>query len=140
MKGYKNLNGQTAPAVFTVQGVPFYETELTAEEEKAVLDGDLHNQYFILYEWEWECHADNDGGVDSFQFGEKEFPLSAENSILQDGRVIGFFFKKRVFLLQGGGMEEISPIDDRWATAEYRRMVAKNMLEALMNEVMEGMA
>ena len=37
-------------------------------------------------------------------------------------------------------MEEISPIDDRWATAEYRRMVAKNMLEALMNEVMEGMA
>ena len=103
MKGYKNLNGQTAPAVFTVQGVPFYETELTAEEEKAVLDGDLHNQYFILYEWEWECHADNDGGVDSFQFGEKEFPLAPENSILQDGRVIGFFFKKRVFLLQGGG-------------------------------------
>ena len=37
-------------------------------------------------------------------------------------------------------MEEISPIDDRWATAEYRRMVAKNMLDALMNEMMEEKA
>ena len=37
-------------------------------------------------------------------------------------------------------MEEISPIDDRWATAEYRRMVAKNMLKALMNEMMEEKA
>ena len=34
-------------------------------------------------------------------------------------------------------MEEISPIDDRWATAEYRRMVAKNMLEALIAEILE---
>lgn len=126
MKGYKNLNGQTAPAVFTVQGVPFYETELTDEEEKAVLDGDLHNQYFILYEWEWECHADNDGGVDSFQFGEKEFPLAPENSILQDGRVIGFFFKKRIFLLQGdkkailgGGNESVSGWGDISSDSSY---------------------
>ena len=37
-------------------------------------------------------------------------------------------------------MEEISPIDDRWATAEYRRMVAKNMLGALMREMMEEKA
>ena len=37
-------------------------------------------------------------------------------------------------------MEEISPIDDRWATAEYRRMVAKNMLSALMQEMMEEKA
>lgn len=34
-------------------------------------------------------------------------------------------------------MEEISPIDDRWATAEYRRMVAGNMLESLMSKLME---
>lgn len=35
-------------------------------------------------------------------------------------------------------LEEISPIDDRWATAEYRRMVACNMLENLMSQLMEG--
>lgn len=30
---------------------------------------------------------------------------------------------------------EISPIDDRWATASYRRTVCGNMLKALLNEV-----
>lgn len=34
-------------------------------------------------------------------------------------------------------MEEIAPIDDRWATAEYRRMVACNMLESLAVALME---
>lgn len=34
-------------------------------------------------------------------------------------------------------MEEISPIDDRWATAEYRRVVAGNMLESLISKLME---
>ncbi len=34
-------------------------------------------------------------------------------------------------------MEEISPIDDRWATAEYRRMVACNMLDSLMRKLTE---
>ena len=37
-------------------------------------------------------------------------------------------------------MQEISPIDDRWATAEYRRMVAANMLEALMTDLLEEKA
>ncbi len=32
-------------------------------------------------------------------------------------------------------MQEISPIDDRWATAEYRRLVAQNMLEQLIGEL-----
>ena len=32
-------------------------------------------------------------------------------------------------------MTEISPIDDRWATAEYRRLVAKNMLESLVSQL-----
>lgn len=34
-------------------------------------------------------------------------------------------------------MGEISPIDDRWATAEYRRLVAKNMLESLVESVIK---
>lgn len=42
-----------------------------------------------------------------------------------------------LFKAQDIMMEEISPIDDRWATAEYRRMVAKNMLEALTAELLE---
>ena len=29
-------------------------------------------------------------------------------------------------------LQEISPIDDRWATAEYRKLVAQNMLEDLL--------
>ena len=32
-------------------------------------------------------------------------------------------------------MTEISPIDDRWATAEYRRLVVANMLESLVEEL-----
>lgn len=32
-------------------------------------------------------------------------------------------------------LQEIAPIDDRWATAEYRRMVAQNMLEKLLSEI-----
>jgi len=34
-------------------------------------------------------------------------------------------------------MTEISPIDDRWATAEYRRLVACNMLESLISQLTE---
>ena len=33
---------------------------------------------------------------------------------------------------------EISPIDDRWATASYRRTVCGNMLKALVNEVLSA--
>lgn len=34
-------------------------------------------------------------------------------------------------------MTEISPIDDRWATAEYRRLVVRNMLEHLVEELLK---
>ena len=34
-------------------------------------------------------------------------------------------------------MTEISPIDDRWASAEYRRLVAANMLESLVEELLK---
>ena len=34
-------------------------------------------------------------------------------------------------------MTEISPIDDRWATAEYRRLVVGNMLEHLVEELLK---
>ena len=34
-------------------------------------------------------------------------------------------------------MTEISPIDDRWATAEYRRLVVNNMLETLVEELLK---
>nr|MBR6778484.1 hypothetical protein [Clostridia bacterium] len=61
----------------------------------------MHNEYYVLYEWEWECHADNDGGIDSFQFGEKEIALSPEDSILYEGKVIGFFTHRRIFLIEG---------------------------------------
>lgn len=34
-------------------------------------------------------------------------------------------------------LTEISPIDDRWATAEYRRLVVCNMLESLVEELLK---
>ncbi len=34
-------------------------------------------------------------------------------------------------------MSEISPIDDRWATAEYRRLVVGNMLENLVESLLK---
>ena len=104
MKAYKNIGDQIGEAAFEIDNTRFYEAELTAEEEKAVNLGNLHNEYYVLYEWEFECHADNDGGIDAFNFGEKKHPLSPENSILKDGRVIGFFFNKRIFPLRDGAV------------------------------------
>ena len=34
-------------------------------------------------------------------------------------------------------MTEISPIDDRWGSAEYRRVVARGLLDELYKEVTE---
>ena len=50
---------------------------------------------------------------------------------LKEGGVSAIEEAKRIL------MEEIAPIDDRWATAEYRRMVACNMLESLAVALME---
>ena len=52
-------------------------------------------------------------------------------SCLKEGGVSAMEEAKRIL------MEEIAPIDDRWATAEYRRMVACNMLESLAVALME---
>ena len=101
MKAYKNIQGTSDAVKFKINDVCFYEAELSTDEEKLINDGDLHNKYYVLYEWEWECHADNDGGIDSFQFGEEKHELYAQDSILFDGAVIGFYTCSRVFLFDG---------------------------------------
>ncbi len=126
MKAYKQFDGSKEQAAFRINDVNFQLAELTLEEEKNVLDGDLHNLYYVLYEWEFECHADNDGGIDTFQFGEKEIPLSPENSILQDGKVVGFYTHSRVFPLKegayallGGGSENVGGWGDVSSDSSY---------------------
>ena len=112
MKSYKNNVPEGLSAAFELDGEKFFEAELTSEEESIVINGRLHEQYYVLYEWERECHADNDGGIDSFDFGETELRLAPENSILRNGAVIGFFLKKCIFLFDnkvrypGGGCRE----------------------------------
>jgi hypothetical protein len=101
MKAYKQLKQAEGTPSFTVGERSFYQVELTPEEEATVVDGDLHNKYYVLYEWEFECHADNDGGIDTFTFGDEKIPLSAEESILEDGQVVGFYTYSRVFPLTG---------------------------------------
>lgn len=132
MKGYKNISGEKGKEAFQIKDICFYETELTAEEEKAVADGNLHNEYYVLYEWEWECHADNDGGIDSFQFGEKEIALSPEDSILYEGKVIGFFTHRRIFLIEGnktaagsGGSETVGGWGSISSDSSYTLMKRK---------------
>ena len=51
MKAYKKFDGEKAQAAFTIDNANFQLAELTPEEEKTVLDGDLHNRYYVLYEW-----------------------------------------------------------------------------------------
>jgi hypothetical protein len=126
MKAYKKFDGEKAQAAFTIDNANFQLAELTPEEEKTVLDGDLHNCYYVLYEWEFECHADNDGGIDAFQFGEKEIALSPEDSILSDGKVVGFYTHRRVFplkenayALSGGGNEYVGGWGDISSDSSY---------------------
>ena len=126
MKAYKKFDGAKEQAKFSINGDNFQLAELTSEEEKIVLDGDLHNLFYVLYEWEFECHADNDGGIDAFQFGEKEIALSPEDSIFVGGKVIGFYTHSRVFplkenayALSGGGNEYVGGWGDISSDSSY---------------------
>ena len=102
MQAYKAVNGTCNEAQFEVDGIGFGLFDLEPEEEAAIARQKLHEKYYILYEWDFESHADNDGGIDAWDFGEKEIPLNPEESILLDGKIIGFYSCHRIFLLAGG--------------------------------------
>jgi hypothetical protein len=100
MKAYKQADNGQAP-LFKIGDKAFYEAELSLEEEEALKKEALYEKYYILYEWDFESHADNDGGIDAWDFGEKELAIDIEESILADGKVIGFYSHSRIFLLDG---------------------------------------
>ena len=102
MQAFKHIPDHQGEMEFALNDIPFYKAELTPDEEALILSGKLHEQYYILREWEFESHADNDGGIDAFDFGEEKIPLSPEDSIIEDGKVIGFCHGVRVFLIKGG--------------------------------------
>ena len=102
MKAYKSFVNKEEAPVFLLGNQAFYEVELSCEEEAALKQEALYHAYYILYEWDFESHADNDGGIDAWDFGEKELAIAPEESILQNGKVIGFYSHKRVFLIEGG--------------------------------------
>ena len=102
MKAYKSFVNQEEAPAFLLGDQAFYEAELSCEEEAALTQEALYHAYYILYEWDFESHADNDGGIDAWDFGEKELAIAPEESILQNGKVIGFYSHKRVFLIEGG--------------------------------------
>ena len=102
MKAYKNTTENGQPPVFKLGDKAFYEAELTAEEEETLKKEALYEKYYILYEWDFESHAENDGGIDAWDFGEKELVIDPEESILLDGKVVGFYSHSRVFLIDGG--------------------------------------
>lgn len=102
MQAFKHIPDHQGEMEFALNDIPFYKAELTPDEEALILSGKLHEEYYILREWEFESHAENDGGIDAFDFGEEEIPLSPEESILCDGKVIGFCHGVRVFLIKGG--------------------------------------
>ena len=102
MKVYKPMTDGIGDAAFTLNGTGFFHVELSADEEKSIGKKALHDKYVIHHEWDFESHADNDGGIDAWDFGEEDLPIEPEESILWDGRVIGFFSYGRVFLLEKG--------------------------------------
>ena len=101
MKAYKPVAGSSQEPIFRLGDKAFYEAELSAAEEAALKKEALYDAYYILHEWEFESHADNDGGVDAWDFHEERIAIAPENSILLDGKVIGFYARRRVFLLKG---------------------------------------
>lgn len=103
MKAYKHVTGNNEQeACFKFADKAFYKVELSAEEEASLKKEALYDKYYILYEWDFESHADNDGGIDAWDFGEKEIAVEPEESILLNGKVIGFYSHSRVFLIDGG--------------------------------------
>ena len=102
MQAFKHIPDHQGEMEFALNDIPFYKAELTPDEEALILSGKLHEEYYILREWEFESHSENDGGIDAFDFGEEKIPLEPEHSILQNGEVIGFCYGVRVFLIQGG--------------------------------------
>lgn len=100
MIAFKHIQNHTGEMEFALNNIPFYKAELTPEEEALVVNGKCHEEYYILREWEFESHAENDGGIDAFDFGEEEIPLSPEESIIFENEVIGFCHGTRLFLFK----------------------------------------
>ena len=104
MKAYKHVTGNGQDPIFKLGDEAFYEVELSAEEETSLKKDALYDEYYILYEWDFESRADNDGGIDAWDFGEKEIVIAPDESILLNGKVIGFYSHRRVFLIEGGAI------------------------------------
>ena len=102
MKAYKHVAENAQDSVFKLGDKAFYEVEISVEEEASLKKEALYDEYYILYEWDFESHADNDGGIDAWDFGEEKIAIAPENSILLDGKTIGFYSHRRVFLINGG--------------------------------------
>ena len=101
MKAYKHvIDNEQAPS-FKLGDKAFYQLELSAAEEASLKSEALYEEYYILYEWDFESHADNDGGIDAWDFGEEKIAVSPEDSILLDGKVVGFYSRSRIFLIDG---------------------------------------
>ena len=101
MKAYKHIADNAQEPVFKLEDKAFYLVDLTEEEELALKKEALYDKYYILYEWDFESHAENDGGIDAWNFGEEKIDIAPEDSILLGGRVIGFYTHSRVFLIDG---------------------------------------
>ncbi len=126
MKAYKQMISSTQDPVFKIEGNAFYEVELSAEEEALLKKEALYDKYYILYEWDFESHADNDGGIDAWNFGDEKIDIAPEDSILLNGKVIGFYSHRRVFLIEnntsyagGRGVESIGGWGDVSSSTSY---------------------
>ena len=116
----------TQDPVFKIEGNAFYEVELSATEEALLKKEALYDKYYILYEWDFESHADNDGGIDAWNFGDEKIDITPEDSILLNGKVIGFYSRRRVFLIENGtsysggrGVESIGGWGDVSSSTSY---------------------
>lgn len=102
MRAYKHVTGNGQSPVFILGDKAFYLVELSAEEEKTLKEEALYDKYYIEFEWEFECHADNDGGIDAWDYGTENYNIAAEESILLNGKVIGFYSQRQIFLIDRG--------------------------------------
>ena len=115
MIAYKNLTNPNGEIAFTIQGINFYKAKLTTDEEINLVADELYNKFFIHVDWLMTYTDNSKGGINGLESGEKEISIKADNSILLDGKVIGFFFENKVFLIDGESTHLTSEKYDKMA-------------------------
>lgn len=91
-----NVSSETAIAVTPAR---FLEpVELTGPEADAAMQAAA--AWMVEYTMEWRCCAVSDNGIDDRRtYRNAPLPIAPECAVVQDGQIVGFFWKDHLFLI-----------------------------------------